>query len=152
MRVFPLFSEEDADLRALVWIDNGGYGQRSIRISGRVTVVKAHRVVLSRVLGRPLRSREYADHIFGDLLDCRRDKLRLVTPRQNAQNRPNARWSRGTFLRASGRWAAMVCHSGRLLHLGCHDTREEAANVAHLKRLELGFLGEDNFAHKLKSA
>jgi len=52
---------------------------------------KLHRLIMSRILGRPLQKKEYIDHINGNGLDNRRDNLRIATQSQNIANSKKAR-------------------------------------------------------------
>lgn len=142
-RCYPLFSEEDADLRQVSWYaDKYGYARGTVAFKKRV---HAHKFVMERKLGRPLRAGEYCDHEHGDRLDNRREKLHVVSWQQNSQNRlPRAAHGfRGaTFIPRTNRWQAYVGHNGRCYYCGSYETGEEAAAAAAAKRRELGFYGE----------
>lgn len=149
-RCAPLFSSADADLRMLVWrTARGGYA-RVTCANHRSKQALAHRVVMERVVGRPLRDEELCDHINGDRLDNRRENLRITDRFGNAQNRRPHRNNKSCGLRgatlhkASGKWYAHVEHLGKRIHLGAYETAEKAASVAKTKRIELGFLGESD--------
>lgn len=117
-------------------------GINYVVIGGRkCKVVLAHRIVAARATGRELTASEVVDHIDFDLLNCRRENLRVVTKAANSQHRkPNA--LRGvTFNKKVGKWQAQVGHMGRTYYGGLHDTQELAAKSAALIRRQLGFLG-----------
>jgi len=150
-RCNPIFSNEDHDLMTLLWrYDRGGYARRSRkykREDGKwdTTNSYAHRIVLSRVLGRDLSHGEVCDHANGNRLDNRRENLRLATHAQNAQNvrAYGAIGRRGvTFHRQTGKWQAGVNFSGKFYYCGLHDSPEMAESAAAAKRRELGFFGE----------
>lgn len=88
-----LVDEEDYDyLMDFRWSEMNGrqnpYALRGIWNSETKSTktIYLHREVLERKLGRPLQPGEYADHINGDTLDCRRSNLRVATPQQNSIN------------------------------------------------------------------
>lgn len=139
-RVDPLVSPQDADLRCVRWrINARGYVET--RAQGQRVL---HRVVMERVLARPLAAGEVVDHINGDPLDNRRENLRAVSRAGNQQNRkPRAGRSvpRGVYFhKGAGKWLAQVGHMGRRHYLGLFETAEEAGKAAAAKRAELGFL------------
>lgn len=81
------------------------------------------------------------DHINGDGLDNRRSNLRLVTPSQNAQNRPSCRGSSSRFRGVhwdsrARRWVAWAKADGVRHRLGSFLIEEEAARVASNWRAE----------------
>lgn len=145
-RCYPIFSDEDADLRDFLWAtDRGGYVRRNCYVNGRKKPVCAHRIVLSRKLGRELLPTEYCDHANCNKLDNRRENLRLATMQQNLQNRlprgPSGR--RGVcFNKQVQKWQASVYHNGKCHYCGVFSDVEEAAEAARRKRVELGFFGE----------
>jgi hypothetical protein len=142
MIVEPIFSPEDADLAQLRWYISGNdvYAKRSKWNGKGNTKQRAHRIVLSRKIGRELVKGELADHINGRPLDCRRENLRITNNSGNQENlKPNP--LRGTtFHKQSGKWQAQVQRKGVRGYLGLFDTVLEAAEVAAAKRKELGFL------------
>lgn len=90
-----------------------------------------HRVILSRMLDRPLHDREYVDHVNGDTLDNRRSNLRLATASQNSMNRRkgtnNTSGYKGvSFIKATGKWRASIRVKGRMKYLGEFDTPKAA--------------------------
>lgn len=144
--VTPLFSEEDADLNALLWrTERWGYCVTSrIDPEGKTRPIKAHRIVLERMTGRSLTSSEIVDHINGVKTDNRRDNLRIVSAMGNAQHKHTLSKGdivfRGTYFK-HGKWRARVQHKKVEYTVpGGFATREEAALAAAAKRQELGFL------------
>jgi hypothetical protein len=98
--------------------------------------------LLHRWLLQPPRSR-VVDHRNGKPLDCRRENIRIVTPNQNAQHRPNVHEPyRGTYLDSqTGKWRAW-CRSGKKgkIYNGSYETREQAAQAAADLRNQAGYL------------
>jgi HNH endonuclease len=86
------------------------------------------------------------DHINGNRLDDRKTNLRFVTAAENSANVKG--WAGNGFRGVypdKGKLAAAAKVGGRKRHLGTYDTPEEAAQVAHLWRLENlpGYTGRD---------
>lgn len=83
-RLHPLFSPEDKDLESIPWQRHtAGYAQKGGSNNRRL----AHRIVLERVIGRPLVKGELCDHINRDKLDNRRENLRVADKSINSVNR-----------------------------------------------------------------
>lgn len=79
-----LFSNCDFDLRQWRWINHpSGYAYKGSHVGERC----AHRIVLSRKLGRELRRGEVCDHINRNKKDNRRENLRLADKSLNSINR-----------------------------------------------------------------
>lgn len=88
-----------------------------------------HRLILERVLGRPLLSIEEVDHINRDGLDNRRENLRLVTRSINMHNTDKRIDSKQPYkgVRKRGnRWQARISINKRSFSLGFFSTPEEA--------------------------
>lgn len=93
-----------------------------------------HRLILSRVLQRPLSSREQVDHINGDGLDNRRCNLRLAT---NSENQCNARIRRNNMSGYKGvswdkycqKWRVQIRIEGKVTYVGLFDNSHDAARA-----------------------
>lgn len=132
----PKFSRADADMYKQLWhYDSFGYVTRSRKNRKQY----AHRMVLSRKLRRPITTTEFADHRDGNLENNTRSNIRLATPEQSGQHKPNSSPFRGTTRTRSGKWQAGVGHKGRFHHIGLFSNRIRAAQAASKKRRELGF-------------
>lgn len=121
------------------------YAQRNSCDSGRRTKVKMHRIILSRILGRPLLRTEEVDHIDLDGLNNQRNNLRLVTHTQNSWNSRrqlnNASGYKGVSRRKHGcHWRATITINGKQIYLGGFKTPE----LAHIAYCEAArkFYGE----------
>lgn len=108
-----------------------GYGQ--FWVDGRV--IGAHKVSWEIANG-PVPPGLLLDHKPTCPRHCvRPDHLRIVTYKQNAENRVAQR--RGVTQLDSGKWMAQVTSDYQHHYLGVYDTVEEASEVARLKRIEL---------------
>lgn len=102
----------------------------------------AHRVVYARHHG-PIPADKVIDHTCGNRGCINIAHLRLVTTKQNNENRTrlnstNTSGYRGvTYLPSVGKWFASVQHDWDIYRVGTFDTAEEAGEAARLKRLEL---------------
>jgi hypothetical protein len=102
-----------------------GYAARG---DGPIHKILMHRLILARVIGRPLQPLEETDHKDGNPLNNRRDNLRIATRSQNSQNRErqtnNTSGYRGvSFVPATGKWRVDL----KGMYLGQFNTPEEAS-------------------------
>lgn len=126
-----IISFEDADLAALKW-------QVRINPSGQCYAKRTslniglHRVILAKMIGRDIESKEDVDHINGDTLDNRRENLRLASRSQNQMNRKRSKNNKTGYKGVSQRgktFHAQITANGKKLHLGQHATAEIAFAV-----------------------
>lgn len=130
----------DGDLAQFKWsaqfnsrYANGGKfrAYRRITINEKRPTIHLHRVILSRMLGRPLLRSEEVDHRNTDPLNNRRDNLRLATRSQNCANRGlhsnSTSGHKGvSWHKDNHKWYARIYKDGKVNHLGYFDTAEEA--------------------------
>ncbi len=127
----------DADLIQFKWCvtehKNNAYAHRQVWV-GKQQMERMHRVVLSRILGRPLNSHEHVDHINHDGLDNRRSNLRVATHSQNMQNsrKHSSPQALKGVSKAGKKWEARIRINGIQTRLGTFLTPEDAY-VAYCK-------------------
>lgn len=112
------------------------YAKCSVRVAGKQTSVKMHRLIMSADEG------EAVDHINGDGLDNRRCNLRLASKSQNGQNQANCRTHSSRFKGVSwdkqtGRWRSKIQCDGMTFHIGRFHSEIEAARAYDSAALEL---------------
>lgn len=140
-RAYPIFSADDADLRKVRWrLDSKGYAVTSR--NGRSFL--AHRIVLSRKIGRELKRDELTDHRNRNKLDNRRSNVRAATAVQNGQNRgmssANSSGHRGVcWHKVARKWVVLVRVNGKSNYGGLFIDINEAANKARQMRRDFGF-------------
>ena len=137
---FAIVSFEDADLADHLWYIHSGYAARTEWNGGDREQLRMHRVVMERVEGRPLESEEEVDHIFGNKLDNRRDKLRITTASQNQQNRHARQGGTSKYkgvVKEGPYWGAYITFEGERRYLGSYGNEGLAAAVydAEAKKL-----------------
>lgn len=116
----------------LIHSDELVYVRRQLRTpEGKLITIMLHRVILSRMEGRPLIRSELTDHINRDGLDNRRENLRLATYAQNMHNQRlpsnNSSGYKGVKLdKRTGKWAARIGINGTQKWLGYYDKPTEA--------------------------
>ena len=93
------------------------------------------------IIGYPLHGLQ-VDHINGNGLDNRRCNLRIVTRRQNQQNRFCYGTKKSKYVgvyKQSNRWYTQISYEGKQHHVGCYKTQEDASKAywKEFKRLGL---------------
>lgn len=101
-----------------------------------------HRMIMSRILDRPLARNEDVDHIDGNGLNNTRENLRIATRTQNNANRGaphnNTTGYKGvSYDKARGKYLAKITVNKKQIQLGRHATAElaYAAYLEASKRL-----------------
>ena len=119
------------------------YAERKVpKAGGGQATQLLHRVILSRVLGRELVSKEQVDHRNGNGLDNRRANLRLANRSQNQQNtKPRVGCSsvyKGVYWnKRAQKWRAYINLNGKQKSLGYFTCEIEAARVYNKACIEL---------------
>lgn len=91
----------------------------------------------------PIPEGMHVDHICHNRACGKLEHLRLVTRKQNAENRAGADRNTQTGIRGvtvqrrTGKFIAQVTHDNKWYYAGLHLTAEAAGEAARLKRLEL---------------
>lgn len=137
----------DSDLATMEWIVVNRAGKLHVALTKKVNAgekktVYIHRVILERVLGRPLSTDEIVDHINGDGLLNIRSNLRLATVAQNIANSPKSRRNTSgfkgvTWAKHANKFRAYITFERKLIHLGYFDTPELAHEAYCKKAVEL---------------
>lgn len=137
-----LVDECDADLAELKWSPMRPNGKlyANARLDGKP--ITLHRLILGRMLGRPLSRGEICDHVDGNGLNNNRSNLRLASQGQNLANSVTRSDSKSgvkgiRFHKQSGLWAARITHKGICYSLGYHPTPEAAHHAYMTAALEL---------------
>lgn len=133
--------EDYEDLIQYSWsVTKDGYAQRS-SVKGEFKgyrPVRMHRHILKAKTG------QIVDHINGNRLDNRRANLRIVSPRQNALNRPSKTQRGATF--QHGKWVSQITINYENLYLGRYNTKEEAMRAYDkAAKKHLGKFANQNF-------
>lgn len=125
----------DADLCELTWYGFVGqtgrvYIRRSIYDKSRKWL-HLHKVILERMLLKPLNSNEVADHIDNNPLNNRRSNLRLASLSENLQNSKlsnrNKVGFKGVHYHVRDKtYNASIRVKGRLIHLGTFNNPIDA--------------------------
>lgn len=98
-------------------------GYRHVRVAG--VYYKVHRLIWKMHYGTD--PGPYLDHINGNKLDNRIGNLREVDNSTNCLNRKQKNYQRTR----SGRYTARTMVNYKYVHLGTHDTIEEAEAAVH---------------------
>lgn len=114
---------------------NGYYALRGMYVAriNKKEIIKAirmHRVIMNRIVGRTLNKFELVDHINHDPLDNRRENLRIVSNRQNQQNKKNkgtSKYPGVSWQKQTNKWVAHIRLNGKSKYLGSFIDEREAA-------------------------
>lgn len=149
MRIIPLFNGgeafiDDADaeiVAAYKWQKSPlGYAVTYCTEDGKTKAILMHRMLLNAVKGVSV------DHINHDLLDNRRENLRLCTHAENMKNRKihknNALGVKGVCAEG-GRYRARIAVDGKRVSLGCFDSASDAYSAYQIAAKKL----HGEFAH-----
>lgn len=133
---FAYVSPIDAKLATLKWYVANyrgfKYAARKYRTpDNRRLSVGIHRVIWEMVIGRPLESHEYIDHIDGNGLNNRRENLRIATHIENCRNqrisKRNTSGVKGVYWDTlNKRWTVKIRIGGKKKHIGCFVDIEDA--------------------------
>lgn len=110
--------------------------------------IKMHRIVLERILGRPLEKWEFPDHVNRNGLDNRRENIRLVNRAQNSMNTTknvnNTSGYKGvTWNKFHGKFQAQITQTNpetrkkKKIHIGYFENPEDAYKAYCKKVREL---------------
>lgn len=118
---------DDSDYERLSkfkWCINNGYAVRNALIDGKQFTVLMHREIMNTPSGY------FTDHINGIKTDNRRCNLRVCTRSENQANRGAASNNKiglkGVSKNSWGTFRARIAVNGKIIHLGCFSTTEEA--------------------------
>lgn len=93
---------------------------------------ESRRIEMHREIMSPDKD-QIVDHINGNGLDNRRCNLRIVTSRQNSQNRHHIKTSKYPGVSKHNNyknpWQARIYYNGKLRHIGLFPTEKEAYNA-----------------------
>ena len=102
----------------------------------------AHRYIFT-IMGIEIPEGKFVDHICHNKMCVKPDHLRFVTNKENHEHLlgPYSTTTSGvrgvSWNTERQKWRAQVYHHGKCHFLGLFGSVEDAANAAHLKRLEL---------------
>jgi len=130
--------DDDQDLVDINWyasMDTSTKKRNKIYATTRPCnkIVRLHRLILERMLGRSLKKGEECDHIDCNTLNNKRSNLRLATRAQNGRNKMKQS-SRSNFKgiyfdNFAGKWKAQITIDNKNYNLGRYASEIEAAKV-----------------------
>lgn len=124
-------------------LDDDGYGRFAVRKNGHAYSDVAHRVSWEIAHGG-IPDGLKIDHICHRPSCVRPEHLRVVTHKQNLENRAGAQSNNHTsgirgvcWNRRIGKWCAQIRHDGQQLHVGFYDDISEAERAVVARRNQL---------------
>jgi len=129
----------DSDLIEFKWyviIKRGRFSGVYRQIySPKISTVYIHRVIMERILNRPLSKGEVVDHVNGDVLDNTRINLRLATQKENSRNRSKSVNKTGykavypVETKKGVKFVAKIEVDGRSIQIGTFLNQHDAARA-----------------------
>ena len=128
---------EDADLASVRWYGSNKNGRIYVwrkvgeTVNKQRPTIHLHRVIMERIIGRPLLTTELIDHKDNDPLNNLRDNLRIADKSKNATNAKkridNTSGYKGVWYHKQvNKWCAEIKVNKRKKYLGLFDTAEIA--------------------------
>jgi len=124
----------------LKWHFDNGYASAIWYVDNVKYHTFLHEAIM-QLSGQEVPDGKEVDHKDGNRLNCLDDNLRICTRPENQQNRSklsnNTSGHKGvSWSKSNKKWQAQITVSGKRIHLGYFDTKEDAArayNVAAMK-------------------
>lgn len=106
---------------------------------GYCSNIRLHRLVMNAPKDKQV------DHKFGNVLDNRKENLRIATPQQNSMNQKKRKTNKSgysgvSYIKETGKWRTSLYFKRKHISLGCYKTKEEAIQARI--RGEEKFFGE----------
>lgn len=160
---WAVVDDVDADLAGLRWCVKRGHNTIyaihfcPLDANGKQEKIYIHRLILGRILGRPLAKGEHVDHIDRDGCDNRRSNLRLATNSQNMGNQVSrtgtSKYKGVSWHKAKAKWHAYIRLDGRTRHLSYFTDEAAAARAYDEAARELfGEFARKNFPQEVRDA
>lgn len=103
------------------------------------STIRLHRLIMNAPKDKQV------DHKFGNVLDNRKENLRIATPQQNSMNQKKRKTNKSgysgvSYIKETGKWRASLYFKRKHISLGYYKTKEEAIQARI--RGEEKFFGE----------
>jgi len=103
------------------WSVSNSYPQAKINKK----VERLHRFLMNPTEGKVI------DHIDGNILDNRKNNLRICTYKENRQNSRRRKEGINQIMgvakyKGYSKWRAYICTDGKTIHLGMYEAKEDA--------------------------
>ena len=127
------------------WSGSTYYAIRSFNLGTKRKTGILHREIMNAPDG------VHVDHINGNGLDCTRSNMRLCTQAENKRNRKinsnsKSGYKGACWNKSVGKWQAHIQIDGKKIHLGLHDSAENAARAYDKAAIEYhGEFAKPNF-------